>query len=364
MDRLRPSSADNQGEVEGRRGGGVGGEGVAVGRVGRAGREAAVKGLEGARSLLYSQGCQGGRVGRDTERTLRTRVVYGIAIGVSAGATLLGGSGALAVALSGIVWQGAREYLQLINAKKVLRGAPPLPPFASDLARACAAALPTLTWLSGGRLGACMALATFAVLMAVLLQPPGVDTPPPAFSQFSSAVFGMFYCAYLPSLWVKLRALAVPAGPPPAWWPLAPTSWTVGLVSTLVGFACVIGADSGAYLGGRVWGRTPLSAISPNKTVEGAAFGAATSVGVALFGRALLGWPASPVYAAGLALVIFAAALCGDLIESLLKRDAGVKDSGTLIPGHGGVLDRVDSYVFTGALVYFVVKRVLPFFGA
>ena len=61
--------------------------------------------------------------------------------------------------------------------------------------------------------------------------------------------------------------------------------------------------------------------------------------------------------------VVFAASLFGDLIESVMKRDAGIKDSGNLIPGHGGVLDRFDSYMFTGAIVFCYIKHVLPLAG-
>eukprot|EP00951_Prasinocladus_malaysianus_P008182 scaffold59172_cov50-Prasinocladus_malaysianus.AAC.2 len=61
--------------------------------------------------------------------------------------------------------------------------------------------------------------------------------------------------------------------------------------------------------------------------------------------------------------LVFFCSLFGDLMQSVMKRDAGMKDSGNLIPGHGGVLDRFDSYMFTGAMVYFYIQYVIPFLG-
>ena len=118
----------------------------------------------------------------------------------------------------------------------------------------------------------------------------------------------------------------------------------------------------GSYAAGKNFGRTKLTAISPGKTVEGAVGGLLSSVAVAVGLSAAVQWPASPLAAAALGAVVCCASVLGDLIESVLKRDAGVKDSGALIPGHGGILDRFDSYVFTGAVVYFYLK-CLPLLG-
>ena len=112
----------------------------------------------------------------------------------------------------------------------------------------------------------------------------------------------------------------------------------------LVALFVVWGADTGAYFVGRKLGRRKLAPrVSPNKTVEGLLGGLAVGVGVGLLVALSTGIPVSRL--PGLALVCLVAALfsvIGDLFESLLKRHAGVKDSGTLIPGHGGVLDRLD----------------------
>jgi phosphatidate cytidylyltransferase len=123
--------------------------------------------------------------------------------------------------------------------------------------------------------------------------------------------------------------------------------------------------DMGAYFAGRAWGKRKLMpTVSPGKTVAGAVGGLVLCAAVAwayaefLLGpRARLGMTLPAVLLFGAAISV--AAQVGDLAESLLKREAGVKDSSTLIPGHGGVLDRVDSLLFTIPLAYVLLDRLL-----
>jgi len=134
-----------------------------------------------------------------------------------------------------------------------------------------------------------------------------------------------------------------------------------GREAVLLLMLCIVISDSAQYYTGRAFGRRPLApSISPKKTVEGAAGGLVFGTAAMVIGGRIV-FPAAalplllPVGAS-----IAALGMIGDLFESLLKRSAGLKDSGTLIPGHGGVLDRIDSWLFA-APVYYVFVRYLQF---
>lgn len=117
--------------------------------------------------------------------------------------------------------------------------------------------------------------------------------------------------------------------------------------------------DTGAYYAGMSMGRTPLAPrISPNKTVEGLLGGCLLAVVIALIARAWFIPSFTIIDAVVLGLLLTAVGLIGDLSESMFKRSAGVKDSGGLIPGHGGVLDRLDSLLLTAPTYYYYVTLV------
>ncbi|MDO8472583.1 MAG: phosphatidate cytidylyltransferase [Dehalococcoidia bacterium] len=114
--------------------------------------------------------------------------------------------------------------------------------------------------------------------------------------------------------------------------------------------------DTAAFFVGRTWGRHKLSPqVSPGKTKEGAVGGLAGGIVASWVLAMLLHLPLSPWKALLLGLLVSVFAQIGDLTESMFKRSAGVKDSGRLMPGHGGILDRIDSILLTGIVVYYYV---------
>ena len=126
-------------------------------------------------------------------------------------------------------------------------------------------------------------------------------------------------------------------------------------VEALLVLAVVWIADTAAYFTGRRWGRRKLApSISPGKSWEGAAGGLIGGAAYAMILSVFLN--SNPMVFAGLAVLLVAVSIVGDLFESAAKRQAGVKDSGTLLPGHGGVLDRIDS----ATAVLPVAALVLP----
>ncbi len=284
-----------------------------------------------------------------------SRIISGlVAIAVALGMIIFGGWW-FTVGMGIIVYLGQLEYFQLARAKGI---AP-----AAKTTLALSQIILVVAALNPNLVDAIFTLAGTIICFYLLFQPKLATI-----ADIASSILGLFYGGYLPSYWVRLRVgleaqsqtsqITLENYELMSW--IDPLSWPSSLTFTLLGFCCIWAADIGAYFVGKFFGRIRLSEISPKKTVEGAVFGVVGSIVVATLGSWYLGWPGLPWTGAVLGLVVGIASLLGDLTESMMKRDAGVKDSGQLIPGHGGILDRTDSYVFTAPLIYYFFTLLLP----
>ncbi|MBA2253723.1 MAG: phosphatidate cytidylyltransferase [Chloroflexi bacterium] len=185
----------------------------------------------------------------------------------------------------------------------------------------------------------------------------GLARPEPreGFQAWMATAFGGVYAGLLAFL-VAISLHGPPLGSdPPIGNALDPgRAWLLALVLTVWSF------DTLAYVVGRAYGRRPfLAHISPSKTWTGVVGGTVGAIGVAAL--CLWAFGRNPALGLVLGLLIAVAAQVGDVSESMLKRAAGAKDSGRLIPGHGGVLDRVDSIVFAAPAMYLFLILFSPF---
>jgi phosphatidate cytidylyltransferase len=234
-----------------------------------------------------------------------------------------------------IILLGLREFYVLMRAKGY-------EPF-EVLGYFCALAISWYAW----REGVGVPLILTGSLLVIMVRELFRQDMSRSLGHIAVTIFGIMYVGWMGSHLVMLRQLPTTLGLDDA------------IGARLVFFAALVtwSSDTGAYLFGVSLGRHKLiPRISPNKTVEGAVGG--------LLAAGFCGWLCAkgltpfltPLAATVIGLIAGVMAQLGDLVESMIKRDAGIKDSAELIPGHGGILDRFDSMLFTVPVLYYYFR--------
>ena len=178
------------------------------------------------------------------------------------------------------------------------------------------------------------------------------------FASWALTLAGALYVSWLLGHFILLRAIDSPIGPSVFTRLGIPPAPGVGWIFVVLAVTWV--QDTAAYFAGKHFGRHKMAPLlSPKKTWEGAVGGLFGSVAGAVGFVLLLGLPLSMPQTVILGLVGGVVGPLGDLAESMIKRQVGLKDAGNLIPGHGGILDRADSLLFTGPVLYYLIKLFL-----
>jgi len=230
------------------------------------------------------------------------------------------------------------SWLSMPAAAAVVAAAVALPDFASFA-----------PWVLAGLGG----LTTVTLVVALAARAPG-EAP---LGSISATLFGPVYAGLPLACVVLLRALPEQLG----WTAIRPSPWA-GLMIVALPLASTWVGDAAALFAGTAWGKRKLfPTVSPNQSWVGAWAGvtSAAAAGAAWLAVARDHLPGLPIdgfgAAAGVGACLGLGAIVGDLAESLLKREAGVKDSGRIFPGHGGVMDRLDALTFTIPMAYVIM---------
>lgn len=300
------------------------------------------------------------------------RVIYGLLLFSLAVFSIMAGGIWLALALGAACVMGGREFIAMARRKGINPSARIV--LGMIVAFFVVAAVPDLpAWLTGGKVPDSFSIDHFPLLLSIgiyisffrlLFRPVNSPAHPPAtIADIASTILGFIYVGWLPSHLVLLRNLT-PSGMAVTANPLQQP----GLAYVWATLFIIWSTDVFAYYVGKKMGKTLLyPQISPKKTIEGALGGFVAAI---IFSCVICyvadnflfechPFKHNVIQAPLMGAVISVAAQLGDLCESLLKRDAGIKDSGDTIPGHGGFLDRGDSIIIASALAYYWVNLVV-----
>lgn len=259
-----------------------------------------------------------------------TRLLTGLIMGTIALLCIMYGGIALLILLLFIIIVASKEYVKILEHKGFFPSLKIM--IAAEVLIAGIAYIQRFDLVT-----AALTISVIGAFMWVLFR-----GRQPYIANAATTVLGFIYCGWFPLHLIFLRHLSS-------------DRFHDGLGFVIMMFTAILLTDIGCYYTGRHLGRHKLAPIvSPNKTIEGSIGGSICAViGAVVIGTYLgLEWYYS--IAAGLLCTTFAQ--IGDLCESLIKRDAGVKDSGDSLPGHGGFLDRTDSFVFTIPVMYYFCK--------
>ena len=255
-----------------------------------------------------------------------TRMLTGLVMGTIAMACIMQGKLALVGLLLFILYFATREYVQILNNKGFYPSVKMI--YIAGVLLAIIAYFQRFDLVT-----VALTFSAIATFMWILFK-----GRQPYIANVATTVLGMIYCVWFPLHLLFLRNLEC-------------VRFSDGLGFVVMMFAAVLLTDTGCYYVGTHFGKHKLApVISPNKTVEGSIGG----VICAVIGSMIIGWFIGLEWylscIAGLLCTAFAQ--IGDLSESLIKRDAGVKDSGDILPGHGGMLDRFDGWIYALPLVW------------